>query len=178
MSKRAVFCIANTYQLANRIVEELREAGFPNYGVSVLFPETQTTQNFAHERDAKASEGIAAGAGTGGVVGGALGWLAGIGVLAIPGIGPFIAAGPIMAALSGAAVGATIGGITGGLVGLGFPEIEARRYEGKIKDGSILLSVHSEITDESKAAEIIFKNLGAQDICMTAEATIHEERPT
>jgi len=109
--------------------------------------------------------------GTGGVVGGALGWLAGIGALAIPGAGPFIAAGPILAALSGAAVGATVGGIAGGLIGMGIPELEAKRYEGKIKAGNILLSVHTENSEEIKAAEKIFKNAGAQDICTTGEST-------
>jgi len=170
MSKKSVFCIASDRDQANVIVDRLRDAGFSNNAISALFPDTETTRDFAHEKNTKAPEGIATGAGTGGVVGGALGWLAGIGMLTIPGVGPFIAAGPILAALSGAAVGATVGGIAGGLIGLGFPELEARRYEGKIKSGNILLSVHAESSQEIAFAEKIFRNAGAQDICATSEA--------
>ena len=119
-----------------------------------------------------APEGAVAGAGAGGVLGGTLGLLAGIGALAIPGFGPFIAAGPLLAALSGAAAGATVGGVTGALVGMGIPEIEAKRYEGKIKGGNILISVHSENSDEQKRAEAIFKKASAQDICATTEASV------
>ncbi|MDB6022044.1 MAG: hypothetical protein JWQ04_1901 [Pedosphaera sp.] len=170
MSLKSVFCIANSRQQAELIVERLRDAGFSNNDISALFPDKDTTRDFAHEKHTKAPEGIATGAGTGGVVGGALGWLAGIGSLAIPGVGPFIAAGPILAALSGAAVGATVGGIAGGLVGLGFPELEAKRYEGKIRAGNILLSVHTGDSDEVRAAERIFKDSGGQDICTTGES--------
>jgi hypothetical protein len=170
MSKKSVFCIATSRAQAEIIVENLKNAGFSNNDISVLFPDNETSRDFAHEKHTKAPEGIATGAGTGGVVGGALGWLAGIGALAIPGVGPFIAAGPIIAALSGAAVGATVGGIAGGLVGLGIPELEARRYEGKIKQGNILLSVHTENSDEIKLAEQIFKNADAEDICRTGES--------
>jgi len=169
MSKKAIFCIATSRNQADIIVDRLREAGFSNNDISVLFPDKETTRDFAHEKNTKAPEGIATGAGTGGVVGGALGWLAGIGALAIPGAGPFIAAGPILAALSGAAVGATVGGVAGGLIGLGIPELEAKRYEGKIKEGNILLSVHTENSEEIKAAEAIYKNAGAHDICSTGE---------
>jgi hypothetical protein len=175
MSKKSVFCIATSRSQAEQIVDRLQSAGFASNDVSVLFPDKETTRDFAHEKHTKAPEGIATGAGTGGVVGGALGWLAGIGALAIPGVGPFIAAGPIMAALSGAAVGATVGGIAGGLVGLGIPELEAKRYEGKIKAGNLLLSVHTESSEEIKAAEQIFKNAGAQDICTTGESTAPEK---
>jgi len=171
MSKKSVFCIATTRGQAEQIVESLKNASFSNNDISVLFPDKETTRDFAHEKHTKAPEGIATGAGTGGVVGGTLGWLAGIGALAIPGVGPFIAAGPILAALSGAAVGATVGGIAGGLVGLGIPELEAKRYEGKIKQGNILLSVHTENSEEIKRAETIFKNAGAHDICTTGEST-------
>jgi hypothetical protein len=171
MSTKSVFCIATTRSQADLIVNRLQSSGFSNNDISVLFPDKETTRDFAHEKNTKAPEGIATGAGTGGVVGGALGWLAGIGALAIPGVGPFIAAGPIMAALSGAAVGATVGGIAGGLIGLGIPELEAKRYEGKVKAGNILLSVHTENSDEIKAAEKIFQNAGAQDICTTGEST-------
>jgi len=171
MSMKSVFCIATTRNQADQIVDRLKSAGFSNNDISVLFPDKDTTRDFAHEKNTKAPEGIATGAGTGGVVGGALGWLAGIGALAIPGVGPFIAAGPILAALSGAAVGATVGGIAGGLIGMGIPELEAKRYEGKIKAGNLLLSVHTSNSEEIKAAEKIFKNAGAQDICVTGEAT-------
>src|SRR5258706_5261258 len=143
MSKKSVFCIATSRSQADQIVEDLRAAGFSSNDISVLFPDRETTRDFAHEKHTKAPEGIATGAGTGGVVGGALGWLAGIGALAIPGAGPFIAAGPIMAALSGVAVGATVGGVAGGLIGLGIPELEARRYEGKVKAGHLLPSLHT-----------------------------------
>jgi hypothetical protein len=171
MSKKSVFCIATTRYQADEIVEALKCENFSNNDISVLFPDKETTRDFAHEKNTKAPEGIATGAGTGGVVGGALGWLAGIGALAIPGVGPFIAAGPILAALSGAAVGATVGGIAGGLIGLGIPELEAKRYEGKVKEGNILLSVHTEDSDEIKTAERIFKEAGAEDICTTGESS-------
>lgn len=172
MSKKSVFCIATSRAQANQIVQQLKDSNFSNNDISVLFPDKETTRDFAHEKNTKAPEGIAAGAGTGGVVGGALGWLAGIGALAIPGVGPFIAAGPIMAALSAAAVGAAVGGIAGGLIGLGIPELEAKRYEGKIREGNILLSVHTESGDEIKLAERIFKDAGALDICTTGEPTV------
>jgi hypothetical protein len=170
MSMKSVFCIATSRSQADQIVDRLKSAGFSNNDISVLFPDKETTRDFAHEKHTKAPEGIATGAGTGGVVGGALGWLAGIGALAIPGAGPFIAAGPILAALSGAAVGATVGGIAGGLVGMGIPELEAKRYEGKIKAGNLLLSVHTVNSEEIQVAEKIFKNAGAQDICTTGES--------
>src|ERR1019366_3674046 len=134
MSKKSVFCIATSRGQADQIVDHLKSASFSNNDISVLFPDKGTTHDFAHEKHTKAPEGTATGAGTGGVVGGALGWIVGIGALAIPGVGPFIAAGPIMAALSGAAIGAVAGGIAGGLIGLGIPELEAKRYEGKVKE--------------------------------------------
>jgi hypothetical protein len=171
MSKKSVFCIATSRGQADLIVGQLKDANFSNNDISVLFPDKNTTRDFAHEKNTKAPEGIATGAGTGGVLGGALGWIAGIGALAIPGVGPFIAAGPIIAALSGAAVGATVGGIAGGLIGLGIPEIEAKRYEGKIKQGNLLISVHTENSDEIAMAKDIFTNAGAQDICTTGEAS-------
>jgi len=171
MSMKSVFCIATSRVQAEGIVNSLKDAGLANNDISVLFPDRDTTRDFAHEKHTKAPEGIAAGATSGGVIGGALGWLAGIGALAIPGVGPFIAAGPILAALSGAAVGATVGGVAGGLIGLGVPELEAKRYEGKLKAGNILLSVHTEDSDELKTAEEIFKAAGAGDICATSEST-------
>ena len=171
MSKKSVFCITTSREQADRIVDQLKNANFSNNDISVLFPDKGTTRDFAHEKNTKAPEGAAAGAGTGGVVGGALGWIVGIGALAIPGVGPFIAAGPIMAALSGAAIGAAAGGIAGGLIGLGIPELEAKRYEGKVKAGNLLLSVHTENAEEISRAKEIFKQAGAQDICVTGDAS-------
>ena len=171
MSKKSVFCITPSREQANRIVDQLKAADFSNNDISVLFPDKGTTRDFAHEKNTKSPEGAVAGAGTGGVIGGALGWIAGIGALAIPGVGPFIAAGPIMAALSGVAVGAAMGGIAGGLIGLGIPEIEAKRYEGKVKAGNLLISVHTEDSAEITRAKDIFTRAGAQDICTTGEAS-------
>ena len=171
MSKKSVFCIATSRDQADRIVHHLKTESFSNNDISVLFPDQGSTSDFAHEKNTKAPEGAVAGAGSGGVIGGALGWIAGIGALAIPGVGPFIAAGPIMAALSGAAIGAAAGGIAGGLIGLGIPELEAKRYEGKIKAGNLLISVHTENSEEITRAKDIFTKAGAQDICTTGEAS-------
>ena len=171
MSKKSVFCIATSRDQAERIVDQLKNANFSNNDISVLFPDKDTSRDFAHEKSTKAPEGAATGAGTGGVIGGALGWIAGIGALAIPGVGPFVAAGPIMAALSGAAIGAAAGGIAGGLIGLGIPEFEAKRYEGKVKAGNLLISVHTESSDEITRAKEIFSRAGAEDICTTGEAS-------
>lgn len=175
MSYKSVFCIATSRDQADRIVGQLKAANFSNNDISVLFPDKDTTRDFAHEKNTKAPEGAATGAGTGGVLGGALGWIAGIGALAIPGVGPFIAAGPILAALSGAAIGATIGGIAGGLIGLGIPELEAKRYEGKIKEGNLLVSVHTDSSEEITRAKDIFTKAAAQDICVTGEAPAPKE---
>jgi hypothetical protein len=169
---QAVFCLAQTEAQAITIVDRLKAAGFSANDISVLFPDKTGTKDFAHEQHTKAPEGAAAGAGTGGVLGGALGWLVGIGALAIPGLGPFIAAGPIMAALGGAAAGAALGGITGALIGLGIPEYEAKRYEGKIKEGNLLISVHTENRTERARAKRIFEEAGAEDIADTAEARV------
>jgi hypothetical protein len=169
MSK-SVFCIAAREEQANQIIDGLRMAGFSGNDISVLFPDKGTTKNFAHEKNTKAPEGAVAGVGTGAAVGATLGWLAGIGMLAIPGIGPFIAAGPIMAALSGAAVGGTVGGLTGALIGMGIPEFEAKRYEGRVKSGNILISVHSEDGDETSRAKKIFEEAGAEDISSAGES--------
>lgn len=175
MSKKSVFCITTSREQADRIVDHLKTSNFSNNDISVLFPDKGTSRDFAHEKNTKAPEGAVAGAGTGGVVGGALGWIVGIGALAIPGVGPFIAAGPILAALSGAAIGAAAGGIAGGLIGLGIPELEAKRYEGKVKAGNILLSVHAENSDEITLAKDIFTKGGAQDICTSGEASAPKE---
>jgi hypothetical protein len=166
----------------NQGVDELRLAGFQNTDVSVLVPENGGNKDLALERNTKAPEGITAGAGTGAVVGGALGWLAGIGALAIPGIGPFIAAGPILAALSGFGVGGAVGGIAGGLIGAGMPEYEAKRFEGRIRKGGALLSVHCDNSEREKVAKRILENTGAQDVSSTSEAKAdfgasHETRP-
>lgn len=175
MSKKSVFCLATSRDQANRIVDQLKTANFSNNDISALFADKSTSHDFAHETNTKAPEGAVVGAGTGGAVGGALGWIAGIGALAIPGVGPFIAAGPIMAALGGAAIGAAVGGIAGGLVGLGIPEIEAKRYEGKIKGGNILISVHTEDAGEIARAKDIFTQAGAQDICVAGDAAAPKE---
>jgi len=169
MLPKSVFCFATCRAQADQIADQLKVAGFSNNDISALFAETHTSPDHAQERLTKAPEGTFTGASTGGVIGGALGWIAGIGALAIPGVGLFIAAGPIMAALSGAALGATFGGITGGLIGLGIPEIEARRFEGKLKDGNILISVHTDSETEIALAEDIFAKAAAQDICITGE---------
>jgi hypothetical protein len=172
MADKAVFGIATSEAQAQRIANQLKAAGFSGNDISVLFPDKAGSRDFAHEQHTKAPEGAAAGAGTGGLVGGGLGWLVGIGALAIPGVGPFIAAGPIMAALAGAAVGAAAGGLTGALVGLGIPEYEAKQYEGKILKGNILISVHTETSDEVDRAKEILKREGAEDISYTGEASV------
>ena len=170
MSNKSVFCIATTHHQADLIVDHLKNAQFSSSDISVLFPDKGATRDFAHEQNTKAPEGAITGVGTGGIVGGALGWIAGIGALAIPGVGPFIAAGPIIAALSGAALGATVGGITGGLIGMGIPELEAKVYEGKLNEGNILISVHTEESAEITKATHIFTHAGAQNICSTSES--------
>src|SRR6202166_665660 len=167
----AVFGIYPNYASVENGVDGLKAAGFSNRDISVLFPQSAGSKDFAHEKGTKAPEGATAGAGTGAVVGGTMGWLLGIGALAIPGLGPFIAAGPIMAALAGAGVGGAVGGITGALVGMGIPEYEAKRYEGRVKDGGILLSVHSDPSDWTKKAKEVLQRTGAQDISSTGEAT-------
>jgi hypothetical protein len=169
---QAVFGLAKDESHAIAIVERLKAAGFSANDISVLFPDKRGTKDFAHEHHTKAPEGAAAGAGTGGVLGGALGWLAGIGALAIPGLGPFIAAGPIMAALSGAAAGAALGGIAGALIGLGIPEYEAKRYEGKIKEGHALISVHTDDRTERSRAKQILERASAEDVADTSETRV------
>jgi hypothetical protein len=175
MSNKAVFSIVDTSAQAEQIVNHLRLNGFSNDDISVLFPDKDTTREFAHEKHTKAPEGIATGATAGGILGGAAGWLTGVGALLIPGAGPFLAAGPIVAALSGVTVGAAVGGIAGGLIGLGIPELEAKRYEGRIKAGNILISVHTEDSEEISKVETIYKEYGAQDICSSSESSVQEE---
>ncbi len=170
MAKKAVFCIAGTEEQAIAIANSLKAQGFSNNDIAVLFPDRTGTRDFAHEQHTKAPEGAATGAVAGGVLAGALGWLVGIGSLAIPGVGPLIAAGPILAALTGAAAGGAVGGLAGALIGLGIPEYEAKRYEGAVKNGNILISVHTEDSKERDAAKKIFENASAKDISYTAEA--------
>ena len=167
----AVFGIYPNRTSVDSAADALKAAGFRNTDISVLFPDKTGTKDFAHEKDTKAPEGASTGAGTGALLGGGLGWLAGIGALAIPGLGPFIAAGPIMAALAGAGVGGAVGGLTGALIGMGIPEFEAKRYEGRVKDGGILLSVHSDDSQWTKKAKEILERTGAQDVSSTGEAS-------
>ena len=172
MANKAVFCLADSTERAASIVDDLRMSGFSSSDVSVLLPDKAGTREFAHEHHTKAPEGAVTGASTGGVLGGVVGWLAGIGSLAIPGLGPFIAAGPLLAALSGAAVGATVGGLAGALIGLGIPEYEAKLYEGKVREGKILISVHTEDGKERDRAKKIFENAGAEDVSVSGEKNV------
>jgi hypothetical protein len=174
--KKAVMCIVENQLQAESIVGQLQAAAFSNNDISVLFPNKSGTKDFAHVHSTKAPEGAVVGAGAGGMLGGTLGLLAGVGALAIPGIGPFIAAGPLLAALSGAAAGATVGGISGALVGMGIPEIEAKRDEGRIRGGNLLISVHTESSDEVRRAEQIFKTALADDVCSTNESSVPKDK--
>ena len=167
----AVFGLYPDHASAENGVATLKQAGFRNTDISVLFPQNVGSKDFGHEKRTKAPEGAATGAGSGAVLGGALGWLVGVGALAIPGLGPFVAAGPIVAALAGMGVGGAAGGITGALIGLGMPEYVARRYEGRVRDGGILLSVHSDDLDWTKRAKEILEKTGAQDISSSAESS-------
>jgi len=164
MSNRSVFAIAQSWTQAEQIVNDLQTAGFASSEISVLFPDTEGKRDMGHVKASKAPEGATTGGVAGGLTGGVIGLLAGIGALAIPGLGPFIAAGPIMAALSGASVGAATGGLVGGLVGLGIPEIEAKRYENKLRTGNYLIAVDADDGKEKDRAEEIFKAGGAEDI--------------
>ena len=166
----AVFGIYKTPATAEAAVDHLLSVGFANEAISVLLPDDESTRAFAHEKATKAPEGATTGATTGGVVGGTLGLLAGIGALAIPGVGPLIAAGPIMAALAGMGVGGAVGGMVGALVGLGIPEYEAKRYEGAVKNGGTQLSVHCDTSEQIDAAKAALKDTGAQDISSASEA--------
>ena len=169
---KAVFCIAQNIDQAEIIVNSLHMAGFSTNDISVMFPDKSTSKDFAHEKHTKAPEGAAIGGSVGLGTGAVLGLLAGIGALAIPGVGPLIAAGPIMAALSGSAVGAVTIGLAGALIGLGIPEYEAKRYEGKIKGGSALISVHTDSSEECNKAKKIFEQAHAEDISSTGESSV------
>jgi len=171
MSK-SVFGIATTQGNAEQIVRQLQGQGFATSEISVLMPDTAGTRDVGHVKATKAPEGATTGGVAGGVTGGVLGLLAGVGALAIPGLGPFIAAGPIMAALSGAAIGGTTGGAVGGLVGLGIPEIEAKRYDEKLRKGNYLVTVHADESNDVDRAKDIFKTAGAEDISTVSEASV------
>jgi hypothetical protein len=170
--KKSVIGIVETQIQAERIVDQLQQSGVPSNEISVLFPDKRGGKDFAHEHHTKAPEGAVAGVGAGGVIGGTLGLLAGIGALAIPGVGPLIAAGPLMATLSGAAAGAAVGGIAGGLIGMGVPEFEAKSYEGKIKSGNLLIAVHVEDGDIEKRAKQTLEANGAHDISVTGDSAV------
>src|SRR6266481_2995137 len=167
----AVFGIYKSSAEAETAVDRLSSAGFSHNDISVLLPDTQSSKEFAHEKNTKAPEGTTTGVATGGVVGGTLGLLAGIGALAIPGVGPFIAAGPIMASLAGLAAGGAVGGLAGSLIGAGIPEYEAKRYEGRLQKGGILLSVHCDTSVEIDQAKEILERTGAEDISSTRESS-------
>src|SRR6476659_8460294 len=171
----AVFGIFKSRTQAENCVDALISGGFRSDDISVLAPDQNTTKELATEKNTKAPEGTATGAGTGMAVGGTLGLLAGIGALAIPGLGPFIAAGPIMGALAGIGAGGAVGGLVGALVGMGVPEFEAKRYEGRVKDGGVLLSVHCDTADEIERAKDILKRTGANDIASSGEASVSRE---
>ncbi len=173
----AVFGICASSSQLVQTVDALKAEGFRSDDISVLFPDKEGTRDFALEKHTKAPEGAATGAGTGAVLGGTLGWLVGIGALAIPGLGPFIAAGPIMAALAGAGVGGAVGGLTGALVGMGIPEFEAKRYEGLVKGGGILLSVHSDNSEWTKKAKDIMESAKLSDIATAGEARAEVKSP-
>jgi hypothetical protein len=172
---KAVFGIYPSVTRAEQAVDTLERAGFASADISVLLPDSESSKEFAHEKNTKAPEGTATGVTAGGAIGGTLGLLAGIGALAIPGVGPLIAAGPIMGALAGLGVGGAVGGLIGALVGMGIPEYEAKRYEGRIKEGGVLLSVHCDTSDELARAKDLLKETGAEDISSTGEKSVRRE---
>jgi hypothetical protein len=167
-----VVCIAPSEPAAREILEALRDSGIPTSDISVLYSDGATTRGFTHELHTKAPEGAATGASTGGVLGGVLGWLVGVGSLSIPGVGPFIAAGPLLAALSGAAIGAAVGGITGTLVGLGIPEIEAKRYEVRIRAGGVMISIVAADHRTAYKIRTVLRATGAQDIATSLQEAV------
>src|SRR6202022_1507142 len=173
---KSVFGIYSSRSAVENAISALKNAGFQHSDVSVLLPQNLGSKEIATEKNTKAPEGATTGAGSGAAIGGTLGWLVGIGALAIPGLGPFIAAGPIMAALAGMGVGGAVGGVVGALVGMGIPEYEAKRYDGKVKDGNILLSVHTEDNDERDRAKKILEAGGAEDISYTGKASVPKEQ--
>ncbi|HTA46591.1 MAG TPA: general stress protein [Bryobacteraceae bacterium] len=174
--KTAVFGIYATSAQAERAVDELVRAGFPSADISVLLQDYRGTRDFAHQKDTKAPEGTTTGATAGGLLGGTLGVLAGIGAIAIPGLGPFIAAGPIMAGLAGLGAGGAVGGIIGALVGMGIPEYEAKRFEGRLKSGGVLLSVHCDTSNEIDRAKEILKQTGGENVSSSGESSTGIEK--
>ena len=170
--KTAVFGIYSSVGQAERAVDALILERFSNSDVSVLLPDNQGSMDFAHEKNTKAPEGTTTGVAAGGTIGGTLGLLAGIGALAIPGLGPFIAAGPIMGALAGLGVGGAVGGLVGALVGMGIPEYEAKRYEGRVKNGGVLLSVHCDTSEAITRAKDVLTRTGAEDIASAGEESV------
>ncbi len=175
---KAVFGIFDSRSALETTVENLKTNGFNSTDISVLMPTPESTRNFAHEKSTKAPEGATVGATSGLAIGGIFGWLVGIGSLAIPGLGPFVAAGPIVAAIAGAGIGGTVGGITGALVGFGIPEYEAKRYEDFMKDGGMLLSVHVDDSNLQKSAKEILKDGGAKDIATSSEEKVKPSKPS
>jgi hypothetical protein len=167
----AVFAIFKTRDQVERVIGALRQGGFRAADISVLLPENIGNKEMGTEKNTKSPEGATAGGATGALAGGVLGWLTGIGALAIPGVGPFIAAGPIMAALAGMGAGAVLGGATGALVGLGMPEYEAKRYDGLVRQGGILVSVHCDDGDWADRAKNLLEQHGAEDVSSTSEAS-------
>lgn len=168
--KQAIMGLVPTTIQADALIVSLRATGIRDGDISVVMPDFMSCRDLGHEKHSKAPEGATAGAGTGLIVGGALGWLTGMGAVSLPGLGPLLAAGPIFAALSGAAVGGAAGGLIGALIGLGIPEYEARQYDGKLRDGNILVSVHTDDKQTAKAVEEILKTGGVQAVTCTAEA--------
>jgi hypothetical protein len=173
---KAVLGTVRSRAQAELVVDRLKSGGFLATNISVLLANAESAKEFAVDNKTKAPEGATGGATAGAIIGGGLGWLAGIGALAIPGVGPLIAAGPIMAALTGVAVGGAVGGITGALIGLGVPEYEAKRYESQIKGGRALIAVHAEDSAERKRAKEIFESVGAEDISTTGEKSVAASR--
>jgi uncharacterized membrane protein len=174
---KVAFCMVASHPQALKLVDDLKAAGFSNHNISVLMSDKASTKDFAQETHTKTpQEGAVTGAKAGGLLGGTLGLLVGIGTLAIPGVGPFIAAGPLMGALSGTALGAAVGGITGSLVGLGLTEMEARHYESKLRAGNVLVSVHLETSDQIQLVKDVFKRTGAEDVCVSTEVSTRGEQ--
>ena len=177
----AVFGVYPTRESADTAVDTLRTKGFRSTDISVLFPQNSGSKEFGHEKGTKSAEGAVAGGGSGAAIGGALGWLAGIGMLAIPGVGPFIAAGPIVATLAGMGAGGALGGVTGALIGLGIPEYQAKRYEGRMRKGGILLSVHADDQEWAGKGRQILEQTGAEDVSSIGESKgdfANTDRPT
>lgn len=169
---KTAFCLAASPVQAERIVQRLQVNGFGSSDISVLHTDTTSEHDIETEHGNKASEGMAKGAATGGIAGGAIALLAGLGVLAIPGLGAFIAAGPLMAAISGLAIGAATGGIVGGLIGFGLPETEAQRYADKVKRGNYLISAHAAGTTQIQRAREIFEVEQAGDISIVDDSKL------